>query len=162
MANTDGQRGEYREQTVTILSVTQDRIKKGPNRGRLFEKYEVEGFEGKWFYNFHDHLIGEISRPVRAKLAYFDDPKMPKVQKIVLLNEEPKNPQYDGKLSISDALMARMSNIKSSTRALEYLPGDAQEKFEFYKKLLKENEEYLFQGLIIEEGERAGEQEEPF
>jgi hypothetical protein len=149
MPNNDGQRGEYKEQTVTILSVTQDRIKKGANRGRLYEKYEVEGFSDKTFYNFHDHLIGEISRPVKAKIEYFDDPTRPKVEKVVVLSEElaPVNRNYGDGLNEKDLLMARMSNVKSSIRALKYFEGSAVDRFKLYQQLLQENEEYMLHGL---------------
>jgi len=147
-ASHDGQQGEYREQVATILSVTQDRIKKGVNRGQLFERYEVEGFEDKTFYNFHDHLIGPLNRPTRAKISYFDDPARPKVEKIVLLEEEPAQPAYPDRFTPNEILMARMSNVKSSIQALPYLEGTLAQRFRLYKQLLRENEEYLFKGEL--------------
>jgi hypothetical protein len=71
------------------------------------------------------------------------------VQKIVLLDEElaPVNPQYGGELTVKDVLMAQMSNVKSSVRALRYVEGTWEQRLKAYRELLEENEEYLLNGL---------------
>ena len=147
------ERGAYKEQIVTILSVEQDRIKKGKNRGRLFERYQVQEHEGKTFYNFHDHLLGEVQTPFRAKIAFYDDPQRPKVEKVVPLYEPEPNDseQYQGQgLDPRDVLMGRMSVVKSSIQALQYVEGGPEEKLDFYRSLVRENDEYVFKGALPE------------
>ena len=143
------EKGQYKEQVVTILSVEQDRIKKGKNKGRLFERYQVQEHEGKTFYNFHDHLLGEVETPLRAKIAFYDDPQRPKVEKVVPLYEPEDDGQGSG-LDPRDVLMGRMSVVKSSIQALQYVDGEPEEKLSFYRALVRENDEYVFRGLIPE------------
>ena len=144
------EKGQYKEQVVTIVSVEQDRIKKGKNKGRLFERYQVQEHEGKVFYNFHDHLLGEeVQTPLRVKMTFYDDPQRPKVEKVVPLYEPEDDGQYQGQaLDPRDVLMGRMSVVKSSIQALQYIEGEPEEKLSFYRALVRENDEYVFKGLL--------------
>jgi hypothetical protein len=59
---------------------------------------------------------------------------------------------------VKDVLMAQMSNVKSSVRALRYVEGTWEQRLKAYRELLEENEDYIFRSL----GLPAHEEEEPF
>jgi len=140
---------EYKEQVVTIVGATQDVVKRGSNKGAFFERYELEG-DGRKFYNFHaNHLIGQVSEPLKARIRYIDDSRRPKVEEIEIMSEaghDSKQRAYRD-FSPSDVLSARLRNIEHSLKVLEHVDGDFEQKIKAYKQLLDENDEYLFEGL---------------
>ena len=65
------------------------------------------------------------------------------------------------KLTVRDVLMARMSNVKSSVRAIRYIQGSWQERLKAYRQLLEENEDYILHGLS-QRADDESDEEMPF